>query len=57
MEALKKNKQRFGMVIIDPPAFVKGRKGLKSGLRGYRKLARLSSSLVEPDGILCIASC
>ena len=45
------------MVIADPPAFVKSRKGLKSGLRGYRKLARLSSSLVEPSGILCIASC
>ena len=48
METLKKNNQRFGIVIADPPAFVKSRKGLKSGLRGYRKLARLSSSLVEP---------
>ena len=57
METLKKNEQRFGIVIADPPAFVKSRKGLKSGLRGYRKLARLSSSLVEPGGILCIASC
>ena len=57
METLKKNNQRFGIVIADPPAFVKSRKGLKSGLRGYRKLARLSSSLVEPGGVLCIASC
>ena len=57
METLKKNNQRFGIVIADPPAFVKSRKGLKSGLQGYRKLARLSSSLVEPGGVLCIASC
>ena len=28
----------------------------KTGARGYR-LARLSSTLVEPRGILCIASC
>ena len=45
------------MVVADPPAFVKSRKDLGSGLRGYRKLARLAASLVEPGGFLFIASC
>lgn len=49
--------RRFGTVVADPPAFVKSKKDLKPGARGYRKLARLSAALVEPGGVLCIASC
>ena len=49
--------ERFDVVAADPPAFVKTRKDLKPGARGYRKLARLAASVVAPDGILCIASC
>ena len=45
------------MVIADPPAFVKSRKDLKSGLKGYRKLARLAAALVNPGGFLMMASC
>lgn len=57
LEAMAKSRETFGVVIADPPAFVKTKKDLKPGARGYRKLARLSSSVVEPGGILCIASC
>jgi 23S rRNA (cytosine1962-C5)-methyltransferase len=57
LEALGKSGEKFGVVIADPPAFVKTKKDLKPGARGYRKLARLASALVEPEGILCIASC
>jgi 23S rRNA (cytosine1962-C5)-methyltransferase len=49
--------ERFGVVIADPPAFVKSRKDLKSGLKGYRKLARMAARLVEPGGFLFLASC
>jgi 23S rRNA (cytosine1962-C5)-methyltransferase len=49
--------ERFDVVIADPPAFVKSKKDLGPGLRGYRKLARLAASLVAPGGILFIASC
>ena len=57
LEAYATAKERFGVVVADPPAFVKSKKDLNAGARGYRKLARLSSALVEPEGILCIASC
>jgi len=50
-------RERFGMVICDPPAFVRGKKELKSGAKGYRKLTRLASRLVETDGWLAVASC
>ena len=49
--------ERFDVVIADPPAFVKSKKDLGPGLRGYRKLARLAASLVAPGGVLFLASC
>jgi 23S rRNA (cytosine1962-C5)-methyltransferase len=49
--------ERFDIVIADPPAFVKSRKDLAVGLRGYRKLVRLAAALVAPGGFLFIASC
>ena len=49
--------ERFDLVIADPPAFVRSRKDLGAGLRGYRKLARLAAGLVVPRGFLLAASC
>ena len=40
LERLAGDKRRFGIVVADPPAFVRSKKELKPGLRGYRKLAR-----------------
>jgi 23S rRNA (cytosine1962-C5)-methyltransferase len=48
---------RFDIVVADPPAFVKSKKDLKQGARGYRKLARLAASAVARGGFLFIASC
>jgi 23S rRNA (cytosine1962-C5)-methyltransferase len=47
----------FDIVVADPPAFVKSRRDIKTGSRGYRKLARLSAALVAPGGLLFTASC
>ena len=49
--------RRFDIVVADPPAFVKSRKDLPSGLKGYRKLFRLAARLVAPEGFLFAASC
>jgi 23S rRNA (cytosine1962-C5)-methyltransferase len=57
MERLGRAGERYRVVVADPPAFVKSKKDLGSGLRGYRKLARLAAALVEPEGFLFIASC
>jgi len=57
LECLGQAGKRFGVVVADPPAFVKSRGELKSGLKGYRKLARLAARLVEPGGFLFLASC
>ena len=57
MAEFARQKERFELVIADPPAFVKTKKGLAQGLKGYRKVARLAASLVAPEGTLFVASC
>jgi 23S rRNA (cytosine1962-C5)-methyltransferase len=57
LERLGRATDRYRVVVADPPAFVKSRNELGSGLRGYRKLAKLAAPLVEAGGFLFIASC
>ncbi len=57
LDALAADKQRFDLVIADPPAFVRSKRELKPGLRGYRKLARACGALVAEAGFLAIACC
>jgi 23S rRNA (cytosine1962-C5)-methyltransferase len=57
LEKLQEANERFGVVICDPPAFVKSQKDLATGSKGYRKIARLGANLVEPGGFLFVASC
>lgn len=49
--------QQFHLVILDPPAYVKGRKHLKEGLRGYLDLNRKGIEVVAPGGFLITSSC
>jgi len=57
MERLANAGQRFGVVVADPPAFVKSKKDLAAGAKGYRKMTKLAANLVEPGGYLLVASC
>ena len=49
--------ERFDIVICDPPAFAKSRKGAEAGLRAYGRMARLAATVVAPNGFLFTASC
>jgi 23S rRNA (cytosine1962-C5)-methyltransferase len=57
MARLHAEKRLFDIVLADPPAFVKTRKDIAAGLKGYEKVARLAASLVKPGGLLFVASC
>lgn len=57
LEKCVKEGRRFDIVMADPPAFIKERKYMVSGLKGYQKLAFLCASVVEKEGMFCIASC
>ena len=57
LERLAAEKIRFDAVIADPPSFVKSKKELAAGARGYRKLARMAAAVTAQSGFLFIASC
>lgn len=52
-----KAKERFGTVVLDPPAFVKSRKKLPEAVKGYLTINRRAMELVEPGGYLFSCSC
>ncbi|MDE0335130.1 MAG: class I SAM-dependent rRNA methyltransferase [Defluviicoccus sp.] len=57
LEEFGRDGRSFDIVVCDPPAFVKSKKDLASGLKGYRKLVRLAAGRVRPGGFLFAASC
>lgn len=57
MQRLAGEGRRFGLVVVDPPAFAKTKKDQRAGLRGYAKMTRLAARLVAPDGFLVACSC
>jgi 23S rRNA (cytosine1962-C5)-methyltransferase len=57
MEKLAKTGKKYTMVVVDPPAFIKSRKDMAVGLKGYMKLAKLAEPLVAKNGFLFFASC
>lgn len=57
LETAIKEKKNFDMVILDPPAFVKNKKTLKSGLSGYLRINERALTLLPKGGILVSSSC
>lgn len=57
LEKLLAAKRVFDVVCVDPPAFIKSRKDMNVGMKGYAKLAKLAAGLVAPGGTLFFASC
>ncbi len=57
LNALRLEADKFDVVIVDPPAFVKRKKDLKQGAEGYRRINEIAMRLLEIDGVLVSASC
>jgi len=57
LERMGASGERYDVVVLDPPAFVKAKKDLAAGSRGYRKMVRLGAALVAKGGYLFAASC
>jgi 23S rRNA (cytosine1962-C5)-methyltransferase len=49
--------EKFDVVIVDPPAFIKRRRDIPKGQAAYRKLNQLAMQLLPRDGILVSCSC
>lgn len=49
--------ERYGLVVLDPPPFARGRQHLDAALRAYKEINLRALRLLEPDGLLITASC
>lgn len=49
--------ERFDVVVVDPPAFIKRRKDLHKGQNAYRRINELAIRLLNDEGLLVSASC
>jgi 23S rRNA (cytosine1962-C5)-methyltransferase len=51
------NKEKYDVVILDPPAFAKSRGALKAAERGYKEINLRALKLLNPGGFLVTCSC
>lgn len=50
-------RERFDIVVVDPPAFIKRKKDHPQGVAAYRRLNQLAMQLLGRDGLLMSCSC
>jgi 23S rRNA (cytosine1962-C5)-methyltransferase len=57
LAALRAAGEKFDVVIVDPPAFIKRRKDAPKGQAAYRKLNQQAMQVLSRDGFLVSCSC
>ena len=57
LEELHAAREKFDLVIVDPPAFIKRRKDVGKGEAAYKRLNQLAMQLLPRDGLLVSCSC
>ena len=57
LRAMQERGDRYDVVILDPPAFIKRKKDVPQGQAAYRKLNQLALGLMDGDGLLVSCSC
>ena len=54
---MKKNEEKYDLIILDPPAFTKSVSEVKDALRGYKDINILAMKLINKGGYLVTSSC
>ena len=57
LRMLEKQRERFGCIVLDPPAFVKSRAKVREALKGYKEINLRAMQILEPGGVLVTCSC
>jgi 23S rRNA (cytosine1962-C5)-methyltransferase len=57
LKALREARERYDVVILDPPAFIKRKKDFREGSLAYRRLNELGMQVLSKDGVLITCSC
>lgn len=54
---LREDELNYDLVILDPPAFAKGKKDIVQACRGYKDINRVAIKKMKPETILITCSC
>ncbi|MBK6725983.1 MAG: class I SAM-dependent rRNA methyltransferase [Xanthomonadales bacterium] len=57
LKELRQQRERFDVVIVDPPAFIKRKKDFAEGRIAYRRIFEMAMQLLARDGVLIACSC
>jgi len=57
LKAMREQRDKFEIVIIDPPAFIKRKKDSRKGLEAYHRLNQMAIQVLAPNGLLVSSSC
>ncbi|MHB8742457.1 MAG: class I SAM-dependent rRNA methyltransferase [Sulfuricaulis sp.] len=57
LRRLRAARERFDVVVLDPPAFIKRKKDTKEGAMAYQRLNQMAMQVLAKDGILISCSC
>ena len=57
LRAQVKVKERYDVIVLDPPAFTKAHANMANACRGYKEIALSAMRLLPPGGVLATHSC
>ena len=57
LRVLERSQERYGLVILDPPAFARSKKAVPHALAGYKDVNLRGLRLLQPGGVLVSCSC
>jgi 23S rRNA (cytosine1962-C5)-methyltransferase len=57
LRAYERERRRFDVIVLDPPAFARNKSAVPQALRGYKELNLRALRLLSPGGTLFTASC
>jgi 23S rRNA (cytosine1962-C5)-methyltransferase len=57
LRELERRGERFGTIVLDPPAFAKNKAAVRKALSGYKEINLRGLKLLSPGGYLVTCSC
>jgi len=57
LKDLKERDEKFDVIIVDPPAFIKRKKDITEGINAYRRINEAAMQLLGTEGYLLSGSC
>lgn len=57
LRKFERARERFDLIVLDPPAFAKSKSSVPAALRGYREINLRAMRILAPGGTLLTASC